>query len=255
MTFHRFFVSPELLAHDSIPIKGELAHQLSRVLRLKPGDLIELLNNTGQACRVELTQVASDQCMAIKQSCYYPNTEPTTRLVLYQGLAKGRKVEWVLQKATELGASELVPMITSRSMVTDPRQIGRSKLERWQRIIQEAAEQSGRAFLPELRPALTFEQAIGEAQPGDCVLIGALSSEAVPIRQALEASQTPPAIVRLYVGPEGGFEDQEVAQARACGVLPVSLGPRILRTETAGLAMLAVVAYALGEMEQVRADA
>jgi 16S rRNA (uracil1498-N3)-methyltransferase len=249
MAPHRFFVAPELLRCSPISLEGELARQLSRVLRLKPGDRIELLDNSGVAWLVALEQVTPALCLAHEVARYRPDTEPATRLILYQAISKGHKLDWVCQKATELGVSELVPVATARSIGADLRQVGPTKLDRLQRIAQEAAEQSGRARVPVVRPAIPYAQALAECAPDELALIGALTPGALSLRQLLETRPAPPATVRLYVGPEGGLEEAEVEQARARGVLPISLGPRVLRTETAGLTLLAIVAYALGELE------
>lgn len=249
MPLHRFFVAPEALQHSPVRIEGALAHQLCRVLRLRPGDGIELLDNSGEVTSAFLEQVTPSLCLATIVARHRPDTEPRTRLMLYQAISKGHKLDWVCQKATELGVSELVPVATARSIGADLRQVGAGKLTRLQRIAQEAAEQCGRATMPLVRPAIPFAQALMELAPGELALVAALSSESLPLRQALEQYGSPPATVRLYVGPEGGLEDAEIELACAQGVLPVSLGPRTLRTETAGLALLAIVAYALGELE------
>ncbi len=249
MAPHRFFVAPELLRRSPIPLEGPLAHQLTRVLRLKPGDRIELLDGSGEVWSVALEQVTPHLCLAREVARYRPVTEPVMPITLYQAISKGHKLDWACQKATELGVSELVPMATARSIGADLRQVGPTKLERLQRIAQEAAEQSGRARVPQVRPPLPLAEALAEAAPGDLALVGALTPEARSLRQVLGQLAAPPAAVRLYIGPEGGMEEAEVEQARAHGVLPISLGPRVLRTETAGIALLAIVAYALGELE------
>jgi 16S rRNA (uracil1498-N3)-methyltransferase len=249
MAQHRFFVPPELLRPSPIVLEGALAHQLGRVLRLRPGDEIELLDGQGEAWLVALEQVAPQRCTARELRRYRLATEPATRFVLYQGISKGQKLDWVWQKATELGASELVPMATARSIGAELRQVGSTRLDRLQRIAQEAAEQSGRARVPVVRPAIAFDEALSEREPGDLALVGALIPEAQPLPKVLAARETPPTTVRLYIGPEGGLDDDEIAQARDQGVQPITMGPRTLRTETAGVALLAILAYALGEME------
>jgi 16S rRNA (uracil1498-N3)-methyltransferase len=249
MTMHRFFVEPDVLRHRPIALQGELAHQIKRVLRLKPGDQIELLDDSGEAWLVALEQVSSSLCVVREVDRYRPDTEPTRRLILYQAISKGHKLDWVCQKATELGVSELVPMATARSVGANLRELGPTRLVRLQRIAQEAAEQSGRAVMPTVRPAIAYGQALAERGPRDLALIGVLTPGALPIRQVFVHEETPPGTVRLFIGPEGGFEDAEVELARARGVRPVSLGPRVLRTETAGIALLAIMAHLLGELE------
>ncbi|MFO7696328.1 MAG: RsmE family RNA methyltransferase [Anaerolineae bacterium] len=248
MQRHRFFVPPEWLAHDPISLSGEVAHQLCRVLRLKPGDEIELLDNSGRALKVRLTRVEPRECLALRQESYRPCTEPRVPMVLYQSLPKGRKMDTVLQKAVELGATAIAPVLAARSVPAEPDERGGARLIRWRRIIQEAAEQSGRAVLPSLSDSLTLSLALEQIQPGDLCLAGLIEKTAVPIRSVLQLLEAPPPCVRLFVGPEGGFDQGESKLLQEAGAIPVTLGARTLRTETAGLAMLAVVCYALGEM-------
>jgi 16S rRNA (uracil1498-N3)-methyltransferase len=249
MPLHRFFVAPEQLGHTPIALEGALAHQLSRVLRFRPGERIELLDGSGEIWVVTLEQVTPELCLASPISHYRPATEPSIHFVLYQAISKGHKLDWVCQKAVELGVGEVVPMATARSIGADRRQVGGAKLARLQRIAQEAAEQAGRTRIPQVRAAIPLAEALAEVAPDDLALMGALAPEALSLRRALASHAAPPSVMRLYIGPEGGFEEAEVEQARTCGVLPVSLGPRTLRTETAGVALLAIVAYALGELE------
>ena len=251
---YRFFVPSEWLQHDRISLDGQVAHQLSRVLRLKPGDEIELLDNSGAAWRVQLLEVSPRQCLADRLRCHYPDTEPPVPLILYQGLPGGRKLDLVLQKSTELGATRIVPVLASRSVKAERPEAGGGRLERWRRIVQEAAEQSGRARLPEVSDIVTLDRAIQDIDAGDLCLVGALDDNVPGIRDVLESHHLP-AAVRIFVGPEGGFDDDELALLRSGRVVSVSLGRRILRTETAGLAMLTVVGYALGEMSTKGADA
>ncbi|NLX43705.1 MAG: 16S rRNA (uracil(1498)-N(3))-methyltransferase [Chloroflexi bacterium] len=247
MTIHRFFVPAQSLVQDPIVLGDDLAHQLSRVLRLSPRDRIDLLDGSGSAWRVELLQVNPGRCLATRLYSFPVDTESRLPLVLYQALPGGRKFDLVLQKATELGATRIVPITASRSVRDAAAEVTESTRRRWLRIVQEAAEQSGRGRLPAIAGLSTLEQAAQEVVKGELALVGALESATVPIRTALEQVGSLPSAVRLFVGPEGGFQVDEIERLQAVGVLAVSMGPRILRTETAGLAMLAVVACALGE--------
>jgi 16S rRNA (uracil1498-N3)-methyltransferase len=249
MTRHRFFVPAEWVQCDPIPLTGAIAHQLSLVLRLCPGDEVELLDNSGISWRVRLTQVSARECVATRLDAYRPPTEPSIPVTLYQSLPKGRKIDLVLQKATELGATTIVPVLAARSVPMLRGENSATRRTRWRRILQEAAEQSGRARIPALDDVVTLPAALAGLQRGDLCLAGALSDDAVPIRERIESLEVRPGCVRLFVGPEGGFSDDEHALLWDAGVTLVSLGPRTLRTETAGLAMLAVVGFALGEMD------
>lgn len=244
---HRFFVPPDWLQREPITVTGPLAHQLGRVLRMKPGDHITLLDNTGWAYEVELVRMTSDQAIARLVGKRQPRTEPMTRLVLYQALTREKKFDWVLQKGVELGVSAFAPLLTERGLLNRADQVRELKSERWGRIVAEAAEQSGRARLPELWPAQTMTEACAALPPNVTALI-ACPGESLALRDLEHAwRQSPPREVRLFIGPEGGFTDAEVALARRAGVTPISLGPRTLRTETAGLAAAAIVLYILGD--------
>jgi len=251
MHLHRFFVPPDTIESDPVLLGGSLAHQLCHVLRLKPGDEIELLDNTGLAYRARLLRVAPRQCLATRESVYTPQTEPRVPIVLYQGVPRGHKIDFILQKATELGATEIGLVHTARSVPSEPERGTEGRMARWRRIVQEAAEQSGRARIPEITAHASLQSALDPIGPGELCLAGVMAANAVPVRQTLDSQERSPQCVRLFVGPEGGFEDGECRALEEAGVSLVSLGPRTLRTETAGLVMLAIVAYALGEMGPV----
>ena len=254
----RFFVPPEWLAVDPVRLTGPLAHQLGRVLRLRPGDRIALLDDSGWEYEAELLALGPREATARIVGRSRPATEPRRELILHPALPKGKKLDWVLQKGTELGATCFAPLL-SRYCVPQGGEEGAARLERWRRIVAEAAEQSGRARLPRVLAPVEFAAACAEASascPGAAVYSGALhlilspDPTAAPLRRALAAREPLPAEmpVHLYVGPEGGFSPDELALAGASGLIAVSLGPRILRTETAPLAALAALGYALGEM-------
>jgi len=246
---HHFFVSPEHLQGDTTSFSGCLARQLSRVLRLSPGDHIVLLDDSGRACEAELDAVVPERVTAHLVGVSEPQTEPSVELVLYQALPKGKKFDWILQKGTELGVSTFVPILTQRCVARGRTQDDEHKLARWRRILTEAAEQSGRAHLPKIVPTRSFVEA---CEPPPCrtlALMAGISDEATSLSRALSSARNLRLReVRLFVGPEGGFAQSETSQAQHAGIVPVSLGPRVLRTETAGLVALSVVLYALGDL-------
>ena len=250
MSVPRFFVPPEWLGRgDPIALTGDLARQLGKVLRLQPGDRIVLLDNSGRAYEAELLRLEPQAVYVHLLRTFAPQTEPRLRLILYQALPKGERFEWVLQKGTELGISAFVPLITERSVLQAPERIGAQRLARWRRIIQEAAEQAGRARLPELAPVQTFEQALATLPAQEPCLMAALAPQAVPLHAVLEPLHSAlPRAVSLFIGPEGDFSPAEVSRAVQAGARLVSLGPRILRTETAAIAASAIILYTLGEM-------
>jgi 16S rRNA (uracil1498-N3)-methyltransferase len=175
--------------------------------------------------------------------------EPRTKITLYQALLKLDRFEWVLQKNTELGAVGFVPMITERCIIGSLEDISKTKTERWWRILMEAAEQSGRARLPTLRPAVMFPTACEDAARGGLTLIPWEEEKERSLRSVLREAERPPFSINLFVGPEGGFTPEELAQAQRYGARPVTLGPRILRAETAGLVAAAAILHELGDLE------
>lgn len=238
-----FFVSPGVIQAGEICLSGPLVHQMQRVLRLGPGDRVVLLDDTGWAYEVELTGSSHDSVAAQHVRRWQPQTEPSVAITLYQALPKGHQFDLILQKATEMGVATIVPLITQRCIAR-----GQGNLQRWHRIVREAAEQSGRARLPQVEATQPFAATCAAPPEGTLALLACLGPAARPLREALQPCRaTAPREIRLYIGPEGGFAPQELQQARAAGIELVSLGPRVLRTETAALALLSLVLYELGD--------
>ena len=245
---HRFFVSPQALLTEPVRLEGELAHQITRVLRLAPGDLITLLDNSGAAWTARLLNVSPRLVTAMLLERVTLTVEPRVRLTLYQAVPRAKKIEWVLQKGTELGVSAFVPVVAARCQGLAPDDLDEAKLDRWRTIVAEATEQSGRAILPTVAAALPLAEAVAAAVDADLTLIAAVEGDTYPLRTVLEKLPEPPASVALFIGPEGGFSPVEVALAAEHGVQPISLGPRELRTETAALVAFSAILYALGEL-------
>lgn len=241
---HRFFVSRDWIRPPLVHLGGETARQIKTVLRMQPGDEIVVLDNSGNEWRVALTEVSGyavdGEILAVQPA---PG-EPSLHLSLYQGTLKAQKFEWVLQKGTEIGTSRFVPTICHRSIVNAQDDLAR-KRGRWERIILEAAEQSGRGRLPVLEPAMPLAAAIRDAALRHPLLILAWEEAAGPALKEI-LSQAQPSIA-LFIGPEGGFTGAEAALAREAGACLVKLGPRIMRAETAGLAAISAILFAAGE--------
>ena len=245
----RFFVPASWLQEEGISLSGPLAHQLSRVLRLRPGAHIMLLDDSGWAYEVVLDHLSPERATAHIVAKSQPQTEPRLRLLLYQALSRESKFDWVLQKGTELGVSTFVPLLTERCLIRASEALSERKMARWQRIVTEAAEQSGRAHLPKVLAPKRLADACEDILADALALIAWVSPETRPLGQALHSLDGHGIQeIRLFIGPEGDFTPAEVEHARQAGVLPVSLGPRILRTETAGLVALSAILYVLGEM-------
>jgi 16S rRNA (uracil1498-N3)-methyltransferase len=242
---HRFYVPPPAISGGEAAIQGESARQIARVLRLQPGDTVCLFDGSGEEYVVRLTSLARDEAHGEVTERRPGGGEPIARVTLYLALLnKPDKMEWALQKCTELGAAAFVPMLAARSVSGPPNP---SRYERWSRIIQEAAEQSGRTLLPALEPTLSFAQAIARASSG-LSFIPTLGAP-IPFARALAPAAGQPAPrLSIFVGPEGGFTPDEIASAEAASVVPVTLGRRALRAETAAVVALALALHELGEM-------
>jgi 16S rRNA (uracil1498-N3)-methyltransferase len=245
----RFFVPAQWLEEEEVTITGPLVHRLRNVLRLRRGSHVLLLDNSGWEHEMEIANVTSQRIEGRIVHKSLAVAEPRTKITLYQALLKLDRFEWVLQKNTELGAVGFVPMITERCIIGSLEDISKTKTERWWRILMEAAEQSGRARLPTLRPAVMFPTACEDAARGGLTLIPWEEEKERSLRSVLREAERPPFSINLFVGPEGGFTPEELAQAQRYGARPVTLGPRILRAETAGLVAAAAILHELGDLE------
>ena len=241
---HRFFIPADWIQNEMVTITGEPLRQISYVLRLKPTDRITILDNSGREFEVEIERITKEQVQGKVINRKPGHAEPRIKITLYQALLKSDKFEMVLQKGVELGITDFVPFISERCV---SRKESATKIERWQKIIQEAAEQSERLVLPVLHPLISFEEACGTVRHPALLLWE--EEKSVSLKQTL---QNPPfknaSALSLFVGPEGGFPESEKELAKQHGIVIASLGRRILRAETAGLAAVSAVLYETGEM-------
>lgn len=244
---HRFFADPEKEAGGLCFLSPEDARHAGTVLRLAVGDTVELLLPDGRFL-AEIRQMAGNQVAAEKLQPL-PDPEPRLNVSLFQGLPKADKMDWIVQKASELGVSRIVPLSLARSVVRlDPRDAGR-KQERWQKIAREACKQSGRYRIPEVTLPLSPKEALPLIREMALTVIPWEETETggpLSVRKAFPD----PASLGIIIGPEGGIEPAEVDFFRQSGALPITLGRRILRTETAGLAALSAFMTLYGEMEE-----
>jgi len=268
---HRFFVSPKQFESDKVAITGPAVHQIRNVLRLGPGDHIVVLDNSGWEREAEIVGVGREQVVGRMLSKTLATGEPRTKISLYQGMLKGSHFELVLQKGTELGIVEFVPLISQRCVIASLDDVNK-KRGRWQRIIQEAAEQSRRGRLPNLQLATLFSQACERARrTGGLSLMPWEEEKRVNLKLVFGKGRRPgtasgpeggeeakeskapsfpsrPFSISLFIGPEGGFTSEEVTLAQRYGIVRITLGPRILRAETAGLVATAAILYELGDL-------
>jgi 16S rRNA (uracil1498-N3)-methyltransferase len=246
---HRSFISDENLCGEIVVLKGQQAHQVRNVMRMSPGDHIIVLDNKGWEYEVVLESVGKSEIKGKVREKREATGEPSVQITLYQSLLKQDKFEWILQKCTEVGVKRFVPLITQRSVIRTLDAINPKKLARWQSIITEAAEQSGRGRIPQVSPPMDFEDSLVNLAGFDCCLIAFPQTQGVGVRRALQhGHKRAPTTITLFVGPEGGFTQEEVEHSRARGAIPISLGPRTLRTETAAVVAASLILYELGEM-------
>ncbi len=247
----RFFVPPGSVRGREVSLGSEIAHRLGRVLRLKQGDRVILSDGGAREYEVELTTLSGRSAVGVVVAERPAPPEPALELVLYQSLIRANRFELVLEKGTEVGVARFVPVVSGRSQVRPERDTAR--LDRWRRIASEAAEQSGRGRLPAVDVPVPLAGALSSA-PGLRLLpwegaVGASLAAPLPgLGACLRAQPQRPHTVSLFIGPEGGFEPEEVEAARRAGCALVSLGPRTLRSETAGIVAAALVMHELGEM-------
>lgn len=243
----RFFIDEKAIADGTATITGNLFCHMTRVLRLKIGTRIILSDGLGRRHSGIIEAVGKENLLVRLQESSLEPGRPTRPLItLYQGLPKGSKMEFILQKCTELGADSFVPYISERSVAKLPKDREAERIERWRRIIREAARQSNRTSVPLLSPVKDFSELVGTADQAVKLLLW--EEETSNRLRSVLGSLPRPDSVALLVGPEGGLSREEAAAAEASGFIPVTLGTRILRTETAGIALLAVLQFYWGDM-------
>lgn len=244
----RFFISPDQIKDITVILRGKDRHHLVNVLRKGPDDEIAVLNGKGEEYLVRITGVTADQVYGEIVKKVERQTEPQVKITLVQSLPKADKFEWILQKNTELGVSRFQPVFSERSNIKLNQATQDRKLERWNKIIQEAAEQSGRQIIPVLEPIRRWSELLADCSDSGLVLMAWEGAAGQSLKEVLESQLVIPKSVTVLIGPEGGFSLQEVEEAKEKGAIPVTLGPRILRTETAGLVVASALLYHFGDL-------
>jgi 16S rRNA (uracil1498-N3)-methyltransferase len=231
---YRIFVPKE----QSPIISGSDVHYLRHVLRMKVGDEIELLDGTGKVYRSRITALEKEKVVCKIIASSQAESEPKVKVTLAQALPKASKMDFIIEKCTELGVYKIIPLLTERTVARGV------KLARWRKLAKEAAEQSGRAIIPEIAALSDFKEILKMKDHFDLALIPWELEKEKSLKSILTISPSHHLqSILLLIGPEGGFSHSEVDQAKAAGFIPVSLGKRILRAETAGMAALAMVMY------------
>ncbi len=249
---HRFFLPGDCIQDTRVVFPAETARQMRQVLRLHPGECVIVLDGSGWEYAVQLENVANDAVWGAIMGKQPSMSEPGLHLLLYLSLTQREKFELALQKCTEVGVSIFVPVISERTLARD-RDQALQKMERWQRILKEAAEQSGRGLVPLIRPPVLLANAFREVlDSGMSAAFLWEQEKQLSLRGWLQEQENflamhPQGPLGLFVGPEGGYSEQEAAQAQQTGIRAVSLGKRILRMETAAIVSAALTLNYLGE--------
>lgn len=245
---HRFFIKPEDIYNDEITIEGEDVQHISRVLRLQEGDKIVLCDQSGTDYNVAIANISKHTIKTTIIDKVPSKGEPSIEVVLYQGIPKSTKMDLIIQKCTEMGITRIVPIFTTRTIVKlESEKDEAKKVSRWTKIAEEAAKQSARGIVPHIDMPMNLEQALKDSKELDIVLIPYELEKNMSVKAALQGKTAKS--VGFFIGPEGGFDTLEIDKAKQNDVVPVTLGNRIMRTETAGFAMLTCIMYEYDQMK------
>lgn len=252
---YHFFVSQEQI-HEyrdseagqadgmgSIVIRGSDVNHIKNVLRMKTGEEVLISNGVDKDYRCCITEIGAEEVIAGILSVDEEGTELPARLYLFQGLPKQDKMELIVQKAVELGAYQVIPVSMHRSVVKLDAKKAEAKVKRWKGISESAAKQSKRMVIPEVTEVMTVKEALAYAADLDLKLLPYENARGMAATKECIEKVKPGMSIAVFIGPEGGFEDAEVELAKASGFETISLGKRILRTETAGLTTLSILMY------------
>jgi len=245
---YQFFVEPHQICGKEITITGTDVNHIRNVLRMKPGEEIAVSNGLdGREYRCGIVTIEEECVRCALRFVKEDGVELSSRVYLFQGLPKADKMELIIQKAVELGVYEIIPVAMKRCVVKLEEKKAASKIARWQGIAEAAAKQSKRRIIPVVGNVMTFKEAIQKASVMDVKLIPYELAEGMERTKELISSLKPGQDIAVFIGPEGGFEETEIADALDAGIEPVTLGKRILRTETAGFTVMSWIMYQLEE--------
>ncbi len=239
---HRFYVPQKNILDNTVILPAEHANHIKNVLRMKPGDSCLVFDGTGFEYKILLEKISPEPEGRIINR-YIAGTPDKVRITLVQGLAKGDKMDLIIQKCSEIGTDIFIPCKSERTIVKLDQAGAAKKKERWQKIAQSAAEQSHSITIPLVEPVTDLASVLKQVKPDQLAIIPWENEKSTSIKKVLRDSGAREII--FFIGPEGGFSEQEIAAAKKAGVLPVSLGQHILRTETAGIVVAAIVRYEL----------
>lgn len=243
---YQFFVEPSQIQGKRIVITGSDVNHIRNVLRMKVGEELAISNGTdGKEYRCGIEEFTEDEIVCALRFVKEDGVELPSRIYLFQGLPKADKMELIIQKAVELGVYEVIPVAAKRAVVKLDEKKAKSKLARWQGIAEAAAKQSKRGIIPQVQSVMSMKEAVAYAQNMDVRLIPYELAEDMSKTKEIISDLKPGQSVAVFIGPEGGFEEKEIAEAMEHGITPITLGKRILRTETAGFTVLSWLMYHL----------
>lgn len=243
---YQFFTEPSNIQGRKIIITGRDVNHIKNVLRMKKGEEISVRDSTdGKEYLCAIEEFAAEEVICTLCAVREEGSELSSRVYLFQGLPKADKMEFIIQKAVELGVYEVIPVICKRTVVKLDEKKEKSRVARWQGIAEAAAKQSRRGIIPEIKNVMTLKEAFACSECCHVRMIPYELSGNIQETKKIIGGLKPGEDIAVFIGPEGGFEKTEIEEAEAAGIVPVSLGRRILRTETAGLAILSWIMYQL----------
>ena len=247
---YHFFVEPFKIGEKYISITGQDVNHIKNVIRLKVGDEISISNGVdGKDYRCGIKEITDDEVVCELRFIKEDGVELPVKVYLFQGLPKGDKMELIIQKLVELGVYEIIPVAMKRCVVKLDDKKAKSKIARWQGIAEAAAKQSKRAVVPEIKNVMSYKEALKYASSMNIKLVPYEMEETLEASSGMKGTKAiiesiePNQSVAVFIGPEGGFDEQEINEAIECGMKPITLGKRILRTETAGMTVMAWIMY------------
>lgn len=244
---YRFFVNESQISEENIIITGPDVNHIKNVLRMKVGEHVLISDGNDKEYICSLAELSDDEVVATIEDIEGPTRELSIKVTLFQGLPKGDKMETVIQKMVELGVYEIVPVSMKRCIVKLDDKKAQAKVKRWNAISESAAKQSKRGIIPRVTEPMTYKQAMNKAKEMDMILVPYEAAKNMAETRELLSQVKPGMTVGIFIGPEGGFAGEEIEEAEAAGGKAITLGRRILRTETAGMAIMSVLMFQMEE--------
>lgn len=246
IVLYQFFVSPEQIQENQVIITGSDVNHIKNVLRMKQGEEISVSNGVdGKEYRCGIEELKEEEILCQLRFVKEEGVELPSRVYLFQGLPKADKMEMIIQKAVELGAYEIIPVACNRSVVKLDEKKAKSRIARWQGISEAAAKQSRRSIIPQIQQVMRFSEAVAYSKRAQIRMIPYELAEGMEKTREMIDGLKPGEDIAIFIGPEGGFAKEEIDHAVEEGIIPITLGRRILRTETAGMTVLSIVMYHL----------